>query len=256
MSTTGRRTLAAAITVAAVLIAPSVASAKIFRVSRDVGIYATADKSKLIRTIPPNTRVDVRCYQRGESVDGYAVWDRIRNGNDGFAYVHDKYVEMPNKTGPAANGIVSCDGPPKQPAVGTCAKGDFLTRYLSERLRVLPDHSFTKLTWQPRMCLQNDGWIVRSEPKLTSLAAGNAISIGVELEGVRVDGNTARYHGQIRQCLPFSISYSGLGFSGSGCGSVGTVDISATVSGGRIGTPTFKVHNRSIDEYEWTTRVL
>lgn len=255
MSTSGRRTLAAAIGLAAVLIAPSVASADIFTVSRDVTIYETPDRSKPLREYKAGGRVDVRCYAKGESIDGYAVWDRIRNGNDGFGYVHDKFVEMRNGGSPADNGIESCDGPAKPP-VGTCAKGSFVTRFLSERLRVIADHSYTKLTWQPRMCLQSDGWILRSEPKLTSLAAGNAVAIGIELEGARVDGETARYHGQIRQCLPFSISYSGIGFSGSACGSVGTVDIAATVKDGKIGTPTFKVRNRSIDEYEWTTRVL
>ena len=256
MSITGRGLLAVAVTAAAVLIAPSVASAEIFTVSRDVTLYATPDTSKPLRPYPAGGRVDVRCWTKGQSIGGYAVWDRIRNGNDGFAYVHDKYVEIPGGKSPEEHGIESCGGSAAPPAQGNCVRGGFTTRYLSERLRLLPDHSFTKLTWQPLMCRDGSNWVLRTEPKLNSLPAGDAIAIGLDLEAARVSGSTASYHGQIRQCVPFSISYSGIGFSGSGCGSVGTVDISATVKNGRIGTPTFKLENRSIDEYEWTTKVL
>ena len=64
MSTAGRRTLAAAIGLAAVLIAPSVANATIFSVSRDVTIYATRTGASPPQ-YPPGSRVDVRCYARG-----------------------------------------------------------------------------------------------------------------------------------------------------------------------------------------------
>ena len=256
MSTTGRRTLAAAIALAAMLIAPSVASAKIFTVSRDVTIYETADRSNPLRTYPAGGRVDVRCYAKGEAIDGYAVWDRIRNGNDGFGYVHDKYVEMPNGGDPAANGIISCDGSEPLPPVGTCARGPFITRYLSEKVPVLADHSHAKLTWQPRMCRDSDGWVLRNEPKLNAMAAGEFFGIGVDLDAVRVEGETASYHGQIKLCQQNSISYKGVSFSASSCRSVGTVDIAATVRNGKIATPDFASKDRGVGDYLWTRDVL
>jgi hypothetical protein len=259
MSTHGRCMLAAALTVAAVLIAPSIANAKIFTVSQDVTIYAEPNTSKPLRPYPAGGRVDVRCYTKGQSIDGYAVWDRIKNGNDGFAYVHDKYVEMQNGGDPAANGVISCDGNETKPPVGTCVKGGFSTRYLSEVRNNQPDHSYAKLTWEPRMCLQTDGWRLVQTPELKAMPAGGTLGIGVEFEGVRHNGPRASYHGQIVQCLPFSIGYKGIGFTGSGCFSKGTVDISATVNkDGKIGTPTYSLTNpaSSLNAYEWTTKVL
>jgi uncharacterized protein YraI len=254
MSTTGRRTLVAALTLAAVLIAPSVASATIFRVSRATTLYAAANtSSKAIRTIPANTRVDVRCYQGGQTVEGYSVWDRIKNGNDGFAYVHDKYVEMSNPGGPAKNGIIPCDGSVPQPPVGTCVKGALSTRFLTHYVPLQPDRSYAKLTWEPRMCLQTDGWRLIQQPELDDMPAGRTFGIGIDLESVRHNGSTAGYHGQIVACVPFSIGYSGIGFSGIGCRSVGTVDVAATVGkDGKIGTPSYKLKPKGILKFEWT----
>jgi hypothetical protein len=239
------------------LIAPSVASATIFTVSRETPIYAAANtSSKKLRTIPARTRVDVRCYQRGENIGGYDIWDRMKNGNDGFGYVHDKHVEMPNGR-PDQNGIISCDGNPPLPPVGTCARGDRVVRYLSEREDFLPDHSYTKVTWLPRMCADSDGWALRVEPDIDSMPAGEVGGIGIELESHDLNGPTASYHGQIQACQPFSISYNGIGFGGNACRSVGTVDIAATVGpDGRIGTPSFKLKRKGVSEYEWTSNVL
>jgi hypothetical protein len=166
MSASGRRAVALAVTAAAVLIAPSVASAKIVTVSREVGLYATPDTSKPIRTIPPNTRVDVQCYTRGQSIGGYAVWDKIKNGNNGFAYVHDKYVEMQNKSGPDKNGIDSCDGtePPSatspKPTPGRCV-GRTWPQYLS-LIRQGPSGteswtSWYRVEWTAKFCPVGNG---------------------------------------------------------------------------------------------------
>jgi hypothetical protein len=88
------------------------------------------------------------------------------------------------------------------------------------------------------------------------MPAGDIGGIGIELESVRHNGSTASYHGQIRACAAFSISYNGLGFSGTACRSVGTVDISATVNNGKIGTPSYKLKSKGVSEYEWTPNVL
>jgi hypothetical protein len=257
MSAGGRRTLAAALTVAAVLIAPSIASAQIFTVSQDVKLYETPDTSKPIRSYPAGGRVDVRCWTKGQAIGGYAVWDRIKNGNNGFAYVHDKYVEMPGGKSPAQMGIDSCgDTGEPLPPVGTCARGDRVVRYLSERLPLQRDHSYAKLTWLPRMCVDSDGWTVRQAPELDTMSAGSSFGIGVELEANDIDGPTASYHGQIMNCVPFSISYSGIGFSGVGCHSLGTVDLAVTVKDGKIGTPSFRVKGKGIQDYAWTKNVL
>lgn len=257
MSASGRRMLAAALTVAAVLIAPSIANAKIFTVSQDVMLYATPDTSKPLRPYPAGGRVDVRCYTKGQAIGGYAVWDRIKNGNNGFAYVHDKYVEMPGGKGPAQMGIDSCgDTEAPLPPVGTCARGDRVVRYLSEREDFLPDHSYTKITWLPRMCVESDGWVLRQLPDIDSMPAGDIGGIGIELESVDLNGATASYHGQIKSCVPFSISYNGIGFGGTSCRSVGTVDIAATVQDGKIGKPSFKLKATGVSDYEWTPNVL
>jgi hypothetical protein len=257
MSITGRRALVATVTSAAVLIGASSADSKVFTVSRDVTLYAKPNTTEPLRSYPAGGRVDVRCYTKGQPIDGYSVWDRIRNGNDGFAYVHDKYVEMPGGKGPAEMRIPSCGGGGEAlPEVGTCARGPFTARYLSETPDFSPDHSYAKVTWHPRMCVDSDGWVLRQPPEIERMPAGGVGGIGVELESVRLDGATASYHGQIQSCMPFSISYNGLGFGGTACRSVGTVDIAATVRNGRIGTPSFKVRSKGVSEYEWTKKPL
>jgi lysophospholipase L1-like esterase len=88
------------------------AQAKLFPVSRDVGVYRTPDLKSGLGVIKAGKPVNVQCWVNGQSVGGYAVWDQIAFPAvpGGIAYVHDKFVQMPRKTHPRDNGIPSCPG--------------------------------------------------------------------------------------------------------------------------------------------------
>lgn len=120
--------LATAIAVLAVL--PSAASAAQYPVSRDVGVYrAPTTASQGLGVIKARNRVDVQCWTRGQSIGGYAVWDRIPF-NGGSAYVHDKYVEIPGGRSPQQAGIQQCGAPQDPPGGGWAAncKSRWMTR--------------------------------------------------------------------------------------------------------------------------------
>ena len=262
--TTITRRLLPLLAAALALAMPSVASAKVFHVSRDVGVYAKPDLSKGISVIRSGGAVDVQCWTNGQPVGSYRMWDRIAF-RGGTAYVHDKYVEMPNGK-PADNGIPSCAGGggeggfvpnnPSQPGT-KCVRGRFTTRYLSDRLEFQPDQSYTKVTWRPRLCKESDGWVLRDQPTLNQLSAGSGFGVGVDLEAADTRGATAHYHGQVMACEAFSISYSGISMSGESCVSAGKVDLYATVKGRTVVTR-FKVKSRPsrLTPFSWTRNVL
>jgi hypothetical protein len=153
--------------VAAALLVPAAASARPFKVSHDVGVYAgTSSTSKGLATVKSGGTVDVQCWTTGQSIGGYAIWDRVSVRNIS-GYVHDKYVEMPNKTSPAANGIPRCKGggqpaPAPKPGPGRCV-GQKWTQYLAE---VLPNpdpkgvegwSSWYRVRWTATFCPVGNG---------------------------------------------------------------------------------------------------
>jgi endonuclease/exonuclease/phosphatase family metal-dependent hydrolase len=103
-----RRTITAlAPVLTAALLLPAAAAASSFPVSRNVGVYSAPDTSSGVGVVKAGRTVDVQCWTNGQAVGGYPVWDRISYGS-GTAYVHDKYVQMPNGDSPGANGIPQC----------------------------------------------------------------------------------------------------------------------------------------------------
>lgn len=220
--------------------------------------------SLLGRREPP---ARVKCWKNGPAVGEYAVWDQIVGHPSGVAYVHDLYVEMP-KGSPAAEGIPKCGDtarPPAAPAPGQCVHGDFTQMYFSVARVAKPDMSTTRVEWEPQMCRQSDGWVLRSHPELKQTTPGNLFGIGIELSPARrlaADGSKWEYHGRVRQCIPFSIGYSvgplGVGFSGAACVTLGTAKIRVEVQNGRAkasfpgprtnGTAEFGM------EFDWTRR--
>jgi hypothetical protein len=230
--------LAAALVVA--LLLPAAASAKTYPVSRDVGVYSKPDLSTGVGVIKAGRSVNVDCWTTGPAVAGYAIWDRIVGHPSGVAYVHDRYVEMP-KGSPQAEGIPQCPaggGQPSKPPVNTCVRGDYAERYLSAKRPLAPDHSYVRLTWHPRMCLRTDGWELQPGLELADTGAGDNTGIGLELSAPRPVGSASyEYHGRIRHCIPLTIGYSvrgvSIGFTGSGCNTIGTIKVRLHVRNGR-----------------------
>jgi hypothetical protein len=97
-----------AVVLAAAVVLPATASAQLFPVSRDVGVYSALNLGSGIGVIKSGSQVDVQCWTSGPEVGGYSVWDRI-DYRGGTAYVHDRYVEMPDGS-PAASGVPACAG--------------------------------------------------------------------------------------------------------------------------------------------------
>jgi hypothetical protein len=144
---------------------------------------------------------------------------------------------MPNGS-PQANQIPRCKA--NGPRPGDCVHGAFTERYFSTIRAFAPDMSTTRVQWEPQMCLQSDGWVLRSHPDLKQTTPGNLFGVGIELSPPRrlvADGSQWEYHGRARKCIPFSISYGigplGVGFSGSACVTFGTANIRVKVQNGR-----------------------
>jgi hypothetical protein len=144
-----------------------------------------------------------------------------------------------------------------------CVRGPYIKRWLSNegaRLRT-QEHSYTRLTWQARMCREPDGWVLETQPTLSSMGAGKLIGIGIDLDAVEIKGRTAHFHGGVKQCIAGSIGYVGISLEGTGCFSVGSVDISATATSRGI-TYSLKGHADRWDWFGknpklvWTTRVV
>jgi Prokaryotic phospholipase A2 len=97
-----------AVALAAMLAVPAAATAKLYPMSRDVGVYRAPNTGSGIGVVKSGGQVDVQCWIRGQAVGGYDVWDRIVHRGR-TAYVHDRYVEMPSGS-PGASGVPECTG--------------------------------------------------------------------------------------------------------------------------------------------------
>jgi hypothetical protein len=223
--------LGLAAVLAAALLVPSAASARPFKVSHDVGVYAgTNSTSKGLATVKAGGTVDVQCWTTGQSIGGYAIWDRVSVRNIS-GYVHDKYVEMPNKTSPAANGIPQCKGggqPAPKPGSARCAA---LSKAWIQYLAVVNDadrfksenwFSLVRVKWAPRFCPRgNSGdYSIEGTPEVREFK--NPVNFFTEFEpgeGVQsADGKRIVYDGRLRACA--------LGV----CGTAGRTRIIATLT--------------------------
>jgi len=264
--------LGAALVVA--LVVPGAASAKVFTVSRDVGVYKQPNLSpgSGVGVIKAGKPVNVECWTNGQAVGGYAIWDRIVGHPSGVAYVHDRYVEMPNGGSPQAN-VPRCPAggfspvTPSQPRPGTCVHGGFEEQYLSAKRVLNPDASLTRVTFEPRLCRESDGWVLRQPPELKQTNTGGLSGLGIEFSAPRrlaADGSTWEYHGRLRKCIPFSIGYSvagvSVGFSGTGCVTVGTVKLRIVARNGRADAQFLPPRKNGTAEtgiqFLWTDRVI
>ncbi len=204
-------------------------------------------------------RVTVECQVQGQLVDlgsggKSTMWARLTAPLRGYLTV--VAIDIPQDRLP---GVPICAGATPPPA-SSCSHGTYQKRYLGYKRRFRVDHSIARLTWQPKLCRDASGpYRVVDAPRLEVVGPGS-LGVGLELRAPQGTAKDVLYRGDVRECVPFSISYSGIGFSGSGCRTVGKVDIRATpVSGGvRIDYRAWELKYASIGygDWVWTNRVL
>jgi hypothetical protein len=221
MFTTIRAALVSALALA--LLLPAAANAKQFNVSRDVGVYADANTGKGLGVIDAGKPVDVQCWRNGQSVQGYAIWDRIAF-DGGTAYVHDKYVEMPNGS-PEAEGIPECPAggqspaePEPEPEPSRCVRTKWV-HYLAIASRhvtpvvVGPDEHWQSpfhASWKVRFCPRGDSgdYTITGRPDVRergpySLLVNFELGEGDESD----DGRRVVYAPKVRAC-PAAICFT------------------------------------------------
>lgn len=142
-----------------------------------------------------------------------------------------------------------------------CITGSYLTRYISVRVAGRPDHSFTRVTWQPRFCRQGNDWQPSGEPKMESLSAGSLGGVGIDLQSPRLSANYIEYRGRVRQCTTIGAGYQGISYSGFPCYTAGNVIIRAEVRGNSVRYSTNVTTTKSGivnlgTKLEWTNRAL
>ena len=95
--------------------------------------------------------------------------------------------------------------------------GPYVKLYLSKKVRFAPDVSYLRLTWQPKFCRNGKTWDAEGGPQLKPTGTGSAFGKGLDLDHPQHWPNSVAYQGEVRQCLPASISYRGFSLSGTGC---------------------------------------
>jgi len=150
--------------------------------------------------------------------------------------------------------------PAPAPAAPPCATGTFQRRYLSSKRPLRKDLSWVRMTWQPRLCLEDGRYTTDSDPVLTQMGPASLVGVGLDLDAPRRLAGGVEYDGRLRQCLPISAGYKGISFGGTGCFTVGSAKIRATVVAGRVRYGFTSRHYRfSGLEYRsllWTRKVL
>jgi hypothetical protein len=212
--------LGLAAVLAAALLVPAAASAKPFEVSRDVGVYAGANTNNGLGVVKAGETVDVQCWAKGQSIGGYAIWDRVKVRNIS-GYVHDKYVEMPGGNSPAANRIPNCNSggggsggggtlPEPQPGKRCIARRwiQYLAHVPGEPKG--PDHNWDAIysaAWTPKFCPRGNGDVIPSgKPDVRGLTnpfdAAKNLDFQLGEADERGDGRVVTYRPRLRVCPP------------------------------------------------------
>jgi hypothetical protein len=235
MFTTIRAALLSAL---ALMLLPAAASAQPFPVSRDVGVYRTPDLSKGVGVIKAHETVNVECWTNGPAVGGYPIWDRIIGHPSGTAYVHDRYVEMPNRSGPAANKIPNCNdgggggGGGTPPAPTPCVAGtwhEYLVNLTGKhRDRWAPLYS---VHWTARFCPRSGGdFNVEGAPVFQEQANPFEWIKAIELQRGEAepssDGRRVTYRARVKICP--STKFGGI------CVTAGRLQVIASLVGNRV----------------------
>jgi hypothetical protein len=154
-------------------------------------------------------------------------------------------------------------GPKPPPKKVGCVRGERQTRYVSADRKWAPDHSYVRITWEPRFCASSDEWITSNAPNVSLMGPGTANGLSLELDAPHNITNGVEYRGRVRQCLPLSVSKGPVGTSGAGCYTVGNVTFNATVAGDKVSyswkmstTNTSRISDPLIRKFKWTDKVV
>jgi hypothetical protein len=115
-----------------------------------------------------------------------------------------------------------------------CVRGAHQTRFITADRALAPDHSYIRVTWQPRFCVNSGEWVTSNAPSVSLLGPGTINGLSLDLDAARSYANGVEYRGHVRQCVPLSVSKGPAGTSGSGCYTVGNVTFNATVVGDKV----------------------
>lgn len=114
----------------------------------------------------------------------------------------------------------------------TCVRAEHQTKFLGNRPRFHPDFSVLRLSWQPTLCKDQSGQYSTKDPTLEQIGAYDGV--GLNLRAPQQKSQRVIYRGDIRECIPYSVSYQGIGFSGKACHTVGRARITVSASGGEV----------------------
>ena len=141
-----------------------------------------------------------------------------------------------------------------------CIQAPKVTKYLSNRNPLGPDHSWARLTWSPELCPNGSGWRVFSDPVLTETGAGSAAGYGINLEAPSRTGSGVTYRGQLRACIPFGAGYAGIAYTGSLCNTLANGEFGVSIDKQRRVTYRFPDLRRTglgwPSTFVWTNSII
>jgi hypothetical protein len=148
--------------------------------------------------------------------------------------------------------------PAKKPG---CIQGGRQTRYVSHERRFAVDHSYLRVTWEPRFCKADGRWTTGDLPSVSLLGAGSVENIILDFEAAHYISGGIEYRARVRQCVSVSAGAFGVGTSGSGCYTVGKANFRARVAGSKVSyewkmSTTSWFRDASRGPLKWTGRVI
>jgi hypothetical protein len=138
-----------------------------------------------------------------------------------------------------------------------CVQGGRQTRYVSHERRFALDHSYLRVTWEPRFCKTGGKWVTRDLPTVSPVGVHGVI---LEFEAPHYISGGIEYRGRVRQCITVSAGLYGVGTSGTGCRTVGKASFHAKVAGSGV-SYSWKMNGTSLvtiggGNLKWTSRVI